>query len=235
MFCWVVIDKYLGLSKLKSQYNITSDITSFSWQEDKDYFVFRNHRKQSLAICVRPMKALCSHKSSPWWPKSKLPFFLTITLCRNWDPTTNFPLIFHSLPKRNKTRWCFQSCFCKNKCDLSWKYLVWNVSRCKTKSTEIYKNFFVFLQHRFHRDFCVCVFIFSDHFQACQLAFVWACEIDPCECSGQHKNKSSQWVGRWGRHWCKPAVRNKVFHGVLGRGTKENRVASPKRLFYTLL
>lgn len=28
---------------------------------------------------------------------------------------------------------------------------------------------------------------------------------------------------------------NKVFHGVLGRGTKENRIASPKRPFYTLL
>lgn len=78
MFCWVVIDKYLSLSKVKSQCNITSDITSFSWQEDKDYFVFRNHRKQSLAICAGPMKALCSHKSSPWWSKFKLLIYLQL-------------------------------------------------------------------------------------------------------------------------------------------------------------
>lgn len=53
MFCWVIIDEYLGLSKAKSQYNITSDITSFSWQEDKDYFVFRKPQKAKFSnLCM---------------------------------------------------------------------------------------------------------------------------------------------------------------------------------------
>lgn len=119
----------------------------------------------------------------------------------NYKLSTNLPLITKTKP--NSYHWCSQSCFCKNKCGLPWKYIVWNVSRYKTKSIEIYKTFVCFPNTD-----CTEIsvfyglnktFIFSDQIQACQLAFVWACETDSCECSGQHnRDKSSQWVGRWG-------------------------------------
>lgn len=147
-------------------------------------------------------------------------------------PDLSFPFFFHnysaeisiqlqtfyqsSTHYQNPFHWCSRSCLHKNKCDLSWKYFVWNVNRCKAKSSEIYKNLVCFWNADCTEISVVCglnkTSIFSDHIQSCQLAFVWACEIDSCECCGKHnRDTSSQWVGRWGRHWCKAAVMKQRF------------------------
>lgn len=156
--------------------------------------------------------------NGPNGPNLSRSHFFTITLCRNLDPTTNFPPTFCSLPKLNKTLTigvpkvafvrtnvvCHGNIFCEMLVD------------ARPKSTEIYKNFVCFCTTDCTEISVFCglnkTFIFVYHIQACQLAFVWACEIDSRECSGQHnRDKSSQWVGRRGRHWCRAAVSKKSF------------------------
>jgi len=62
-------------------------------------------------------------------------------------------------------------------------------------------------------------FIFFYHIQPHQLAFVSACEVDSCECSGQHnRDKSNQW-GEEDDIGAELQSGNKASSGVLGRGT----------------
>lgn len=70
-------------------------------------------------------------------------------------------------------------------------------------------------------------FIFSDHIQSCQLAFEHV-RLIPVNVVGS--TTGTHPVNEWGDGEgtsAKLQSGNKVFNGVLGRGTKENRVASP--------